>query len=81
MVEKIEENMKEFNFKNLAKERITVIVEPWAIELEIEPNSQVLLKDDSNEELEFDMEYFIKGVIFYFHNTAISVYENNKKIF
>lgn len=81
MEENIEENMKEFNFKNLAKETITVIIEPWAIELEIDPNSQVLLKDDLNEELEFDMEYFIKGVIFNFNNTAISVYENNQKIF
>lgn len=81
MEENIEENMKEFNFKNLAKEKITVIIEPWSIELEIDPNSQVLLKDDLNEELEFDMEYFIKGVIFNFHNTAISVYEHNQKIF
>lgn len=64
MEENIEVNMNEFNFKNLVKETITVIMEPWVIELDIDLNSQVLLKDDLNEELEFDMEYFIKGVIF-----------------
>ena len=73
--------MKEFKFKNNAKETITVIVEPWAIELEIQPNSKVLFKDDLDEELDFEMEYFIKGVIFYFNNSAISVYENKNKIF
>lgn len=73
--------MKEFKFKNNAKATITVIVEPWAIELEIQPNSKVLFKDDLDEELDFEMEYFIKGVIFYFNNSAISVYENNDKIF
>lgn len=73
--------MKAFYFKNKTKEIITVIVEPWAIELEIQPDSKVLLKDDFDEELDFEMEYFIKGVIFYFNNGAISVYENKEKIF
>ena len=73
--------MKEFKFKNNAKATITVIVETWAIELEIQPNSKVLFKDDLDEELDFEKEYFIKGVIFYFNNSAISVYENNDKIF
>ena len=73
--------MKAFYFKNKTKEIITVIVEPWAIELEVQPDSKVLLKDDLDEELDFEMEYFIKGVIFYFNNSAISVYENKNKIF
>lgn len=73
--------MKEFIFKNSATETITVIVEPWAIELEIEPNSKVLIKDDLGETLDFEMEYFIKGVIFNCNNSRISVYENNHKIF
>ena len=73
--------MKEFKFKNNAKATITVIVETWAIELEIQPNSKVLFKDDLDEELDFEKEYFMKGVIFYFNNSAISVYENNDKIF
>ena len=73
--------MKEFKFKNNAKATITVIVETWAIELEIQPNSKVLFKDDLDEELDFEKEYFIKGVIFYFNNSAISVYENKDKIF
>ncbi|AWL28074.1 hypothetical protein A7P53_01710 [Acinetobacter defluvii] len=73
--------MKEFIFENGAKETITVIVEPWAIELEIQPNSKVLIKDDQGEILDFEMKYFIKGVIFYCNNSAISVYENDKKIF
>lgn len=73
--------MKEFIFKNSAKETITVIVEPWAIELEIEPNAKVLIKERSGEILDFEMSYFIKGLIFYFNNSCIDVYDNNKKIF
>ncbi|WP_372404023.1 hypothetical protein ACDW34_03530 [Acinetobacter piscicola] len=73
--------MKELRFKNSAKEKITVIVEPWAIELEIEPDVKVLIKDDLDETIDFEMEYFIKGVIFYFNNSAISVYGDSQKIF
>ncbi|MDM1757828.1 MULTISPECIES: hypothetical protein [unclassified Acinetobacter] len=73
--------MKELRFKNSAKEKITVIIEPWAIELEIEPDVKVLIKDDLGEELDFEMEYFIKGVIFYCNNSQISVYGDSQKIF
>ena len=47
--------MKAFYFKNKTKETLTVIVEPWAIELEIQPDSKVLLKDDFEEELDFEI--------------------------